>query len=248
MTEDQVATIVAAIDGASVLELAGIISVASSRLDVLQASASPAPMRSALALPIKPRASRSDTVRIYAAGAPGLLTLCHALGRTPVHKIGTTGQADLSLRIGELSRDHYGAFDQSRGVVRAGFGAYVQIPFVLASGQDLPPGIRHAHGCFEVDLAGAMTHGAFEAAFQRAMRPHGLADWAVSPQGRAQLTASGLTEADLPLATRLAGRTVRADEFYVIQPRKQADHVIAAITAALQSASCSSGNAEASRP
>lgn len=237
MTEAQVAAIVAAIEGASMLELAGIVSLANGRLSALQGP--PVPRQGsdtpASKAPIPLRASGADSVKVYAAGAPGLLTLCQDLGRTQVHKVGTTRQADPLLRIGELSRIQYGAFDQQRNVMRPGFGCYVRIPFRLNGTEELPAGIRHVDGCFEVDLVGEMTHSSFEAAFQRAMRPHALMSWAASPQGQAQLAASRMSPADLPSTTRLAGRLVRADEFYVIQPRHQAELVLGAIIGALRS-------------
>lgn len=236
MTPKQIKNIIDALANANQFEIEGIIKVAGERLKCLSND----DKNSGESKNIDPKIingqiNKENFVKIYSAGTAGLLALCRDLGRTPVHKIGTTRQKDIRFRLLGLSRDHYGAFDPRRGVVRPGFGEYVHIPFALCSPDALPPSVRHHEGCFEVELPGTMTHSAFEAAFRRALRPLALAGWASSPEGLAQLEASGLSEADLPQATRLAGRAVRADEFYVIQPRRQAPLVLAAIVDALGS-------------
>lgn len=236
MTPEQVEKIIDDLEYANVLELSGLVSYATERLKALQNLHEISKMREGPASAANLFQSNEHRVmKVYAAGAPGLLTLCRDLGRRPVHKIGTTRQKDLLLRLGDLSRDHYGAFDSSRNVVRPGFGEYVQIPFGLSADIALPLSVRHRDGCFEVDLPQSLTYSGFEAAFRRALRPLTLISWAWSEEGRAQLEASGLAEADLPHATRLAGRAVKADEFYVIQPRRQAALVLAAIVASLGS-------------
>lgn len=235
MTQDQVAKIIDYLACANVLELSGLIRYATERLGLLQDLHETARMREEPTPAATYQTTQHRVLRVYAAGAPGLLSLCRDLGRRQVHKIGTTRQKDLLLRLGDLSRDHYGAFDARRNVVQPGFGGYVQIPFGLSADIALPPSVRHRDGCFEVDLPPSLTYSGFEAAFRRALRPLTLISWASSVEGRAQLEASGLAEADLPQATRLAGRAVKAEEFYVIQPRRQAALVLAAIVAALGS-------------
>lgn len=226
-----------AIDRANALELAGIIDRAGRRMAL---------MGSAVIAPCAPSSGSGGVVgaqtpylgmRVYKAGSPGLKALSKRLGWIPVFKIGTTVRPDVGDRIAELAQRAYGGLDVTAGGVCPRFTDYKAVAFKWPD--DCPPQdhVRLVDGCFAVDLPPGLSAARFEGALRQALRPLALSAWATTREGIDQMKISGLTIADLPGASRIGGRVVKADEFYCLSPGQGSSEVIAAIGSAI-STSC----------
>lgn len=203
-----------AIAQANALELAGVIHLASSRLQSLDT----ATMERLAGVPEPEQAlraaSRDPDVNIYLAGCTGLKQRSEVVGR-PIYKIGTTMRRDVDGRIDDLSKVRYAGYDPASGTHRDGFDDYALIPFRKPV-QSLPPGLELGDGFLVAKLPPTLSRGQFEARFRYALRSHSVSEWAKTRVGKAHLSARGVHAAQLPVLTGFAHGAVRAKELYVL--------------------------------
>lgn len=201
-----------AIAQASALELAGVIHLASTRLQSLDVAP---PERTAGISPLaQTRAGEGTDINIYLAGCTGLKRRSEVVGR-PIHKIGTTVRRDVDGRMADLSKVRYAGFDPDTGGHRDGFDDYERVAFRQPS-QALPPGLRFYDGCLVAALPPTLSRGQFEARFRHALAAHSVSEWAQTGHGKAYLSARGVRRAELPTLTGFAHGPVRAKELYVL--------------------------------
>lgn len=203
-----------AIARASALELAGVIHLATSRLQSLHAT----PIEAPFSLPADAQrmsiGTRGLDVTIYLAGCTGLRQRSVIVGR-PIYKIGTTTRRDVDGRVNDLSKVRYAGYDPDSGGYREGFDDYTRIAF-KEIGQELPKGLQLYDGCLVAELPPNLSRNQFEARFRRALEPHSVSMWAQSGDGKGHLSARGLCDEQLPTLTRFAYGAVRAKELYVL--------------------------------
>jgi|GEM_PF-4999396 len=195
---------------ANMLELAGIIHLASSRLQQID------PDLAALVTGPKLSSTRADgpEIAIYLAGCSGL-KLRSALVGIPIYKIGTTTRRDVEGRIGDLCKVRYAGFDPATGGHHDGFDDYRLIP-IRPTRNALPPGILLKNGCLSIRLPRDLSRSQFEARFRRALAAYSVSEWANAPNGRAHLSAREIHTVQLPVLTAFAKGAVRAKELYVL--------------------------------
>lgn len=170
------------------------------------------------------------TVKIYATGSTGLRRLAAVLD-LPLRKVGATENADVRIRISDLSRDNYGGriLSVDGPVDEPGFNDYFAAPIELRVALSPFSPVTPEPRAFSVRLPASMTFADFERQLQAETRPVSLYHWARTDAGRSHLSRLGVRPA---IAARLtnyryggASRLEPAEEILVFRPRQEGDRL-----------------------
>ncbi|MDX7952941.1 hypothetical protein P7D22_17390 [Lichenihabitans sp. Uapishka_5] len=165
-----------------------------------------------------------EELHCYILGCEQSRVLAALLGE-PIFKVGTAQMGRLNLRVAELNRQRYGslmrAADGSGYSDEQGFNTWTAPPKLqLRPPHPLGP-VRVGTETFIVRLPVGLSHGVFESALNRALRPASLRSYVDSDEGRAALARRGLDPDQFLRASldRPTGLPVAAIELILLRPQ-----------------------------
>ena len=167
------------------------------------------------------------TVKVYAAGCPGLRTLANLVD-LPLRKFGATLSADVRVRIQYNSINNYAGFVKigDEHQLEDGFDKYVATPIFCTKTPARYSPVSVEPRSLSVILPQGMSFDDFELALQKALRPASLLHWIATPEGAAHFERLRLLPTIAQRFTRYSDDLVEAMEIYIARPRNDGDRLV----------------------